>query len=103
MISPAGCARPAAVHDDHERVTAEVPGLVWTAGQAIPFKVRSGNAAARRRRRVGYCAGRFRLAGVETDWGVDLAAPADFAGLYQLRIAPTLNPQAESEYAPCGD
>ena len=35
------------VRSDHERVTAEVPGLVWTAGQPVPFKVQSSNAAAR--------------------------------------------------------
>ena len=41
----------------------------------------------------------------DSDWrelkrtGEQLDVPLDFAGLYQLRVAPTLNPQAESEYA----
>ncbi len=84
------------VHSDHERVTAEVPGLVWTAGQAVPFKVQASNAAARWRV--------WATALGDSDWrelkrtGERLDVPVDFAGLYQLRIAPTLNPQADSEY-----
>ncbi len=84
------------VHSDHERVTAEFPGLAWTAGQPVPFKIQSGNAAARWRV--------WAAALGDSDWrelkrtGEELDVPADFAGLYQLRIAPTLNPQADSEY-----
>ena len=85
-----------AVYSDHERVTAELPGLVWTAGQPVPLKVQSNNSASQWRV--------WATALGDSDWrelkrsGAQLDVPADFAGLYQLRIAPTLNPQAESEY-----
>ncbi len=85
------------VYADHERVTAEVPGLVWTAGQPVPFKLQCGNTAAQWRV--------WATALGDADWrelkrtGERLDVPLDFAGLYQLRVAPTLNPQAESEYA----
>ena len=79
------------VQSDHERATAEFPSVVWTAGESVPF-------AATAHFRV------WATALGDSDWrelkraGDRLDVPGDFAGLYQLRIAPTLNPQADSEY-----
>jgi outer membrane protein assembly factor BamB len=79
------------VQSDHERATAEFPELVWTAGNSIPF-----TTAARSRV--------WATPLGDSDWqelkraGDRLEVPADFAGLYQLRIAPTLAPQASTEY-----
>ncbi|MFM7290141.1 MAG: WD40 repeat domain-containing protein [Planctomycetia bacterium] len=79
------------VQSDHERATAEFPILVWTAGETVPFVATA----------------HFRIWATalgDSDWrelkraGDRLEVPAEFAGLYQLRIAPTLNPQADSEY-----
>ena len=95
-----------AVFSDHVRVKVEFPSLVWTAGEAIPFSSPIGS--------------RIWVTTLgDTDWrelpleGEPSAAvpaapdgssqssirvPADFAGLYHLRIAPTINPQAASEF-----
>ncbi len=75
----------------HERATAEFPSLVWTAGERIPFTA------------TAHCRVWAAALG-DSDWreltraGDQLDVPADFAGLYQLRIAPTLNPLAVTEY-----
>lgn len=80
----------------HERVSAELPGLVWTAGAAIPFTLNaSGLPLSWHVRATPFG---------DTDWRElklqdgKLEVPADYAGLYQVRIAPTLNAAALSEY-----
>ena len=80
----------------HERVSAEFPNLVWTAGAAIPFTLNaSGLPLSWHVRATPFG---------DTDWrelnlqNGKLEVPADYAGLYQVRIAPTLNAAALSEY-----
>ncbi len=81
----------------HESLRAACPGLLWTAGRPLPFRVDFNGPGAPRWRVWAATYG-------DTDWreldwdGDQLEVPADFAGLYQIRIAPTLNPTAASEY-----
>ena len=81
----------------HERVGVEFPSLVWTAGEPVPFTIDAGGGP------VG-----FRVWAApfgDADWRElrlkdgRLGVPADCAGLYQVRVAPTLNAAAPSEYA----
>jgi outer membrane protein assembly factor BamB len=79
------------VESDHERATAEFPSLLWTAGTRIPFTTAAESRI-------------WATALGDNDWrelsrsADHLDVPTDYAGLYQLRIAPTLNPQASTEY-----
>jgi len=83
------------VRTEHERVSAEFPNGVWTAGQPLPFRIQSSNASAQ----WHVWATPFG----DTNWrelkrsGDQVEVPADFAGLYQIRVAPTLNALADSE------
>jgi len=84
------------VYAETDRVTAEFSNGVWTAGQAVPFRIQSSDTAAQ----WHVWATPFG----DTDWrelkwaGDKLEVPADFAGLYQIRVAPTLDAQAGSEF-----
>jgi len=84
------------VYSEYESVTAEFPNGVWTAGQPVPFRIQCNNASAQWHV--------WATAFGDADWrdlkwaGDQLAVPADFAGLYQIRVAPTLNAQAASEF-----
>ena len=85
------------IYADFERVTAEYPSELWTAGQSTSFKINSSNRAAQ----WHIWATPFG----DDDWqelprsADKVTIPANYAGLYQLRIAPTLNPQADSEFS----
>lgn len=86
-----------AVQTEHERLAVEVPGLTWTAGETLPLVITFAGPGAPQ--------WRVWLAPLgDTAWreltltNGQVNVPDDFAGLYQLRIAPTLNPQVESEY-----
>ncbi len=80
----------------HEKVSVEFPALTWTSGQAISFSIKTSGVPLRWRVWA-------TSLGV-SDWRElelkdgKLSVPADFAGLYQIRVAPTLNPTAQSEY-----
>ena len=84
------------VRAEHERVSAEFPNGVWTAGQPLPFRIQSSDAAAQWHV--------WATAFGDTNWqemkrtGDQVEVPADFAGLYLIRVAPTLNAQADSEF-----
>lgn len=84
------------VRTEHERMTAEFANGPWTAGQSVAFKVQSSNAAAQWRV--------WATAFGDDNWcelkrtGDQVAVPADFAGMYQLRVAPTLNAPADCEF-----
>jgi len=85
-----------AVQAAHERVSAEFPSLAWTAGEAEPFTLNAGSLPLNWHVRATPFG--------DTDWRElkfldgKLQVPADYAGLYQVRIAPTLNAEASSEY-----
>jgi len=85
-----------AVNCQCEKLTITYPAFVWTAGQTAPFSIQSSDNALQWR----VWATPFG----DTDWrelkrkGDQLEVPASCTGLYQLRVAPTLNPQANSEY-----
>ncbi len=93
------------VYSEHERVAADFPNMVWTAGESMPFSISmsqqtGGNNSIRPTLPMHVWVTAFG----DDDWrelkqaGNKLEVPTDLAGLYQLRIAPTLNPQADSEY-----
>ena len=109
-----------AVLSQHERVAAEFSNVMWTAGEQIPFQITFSDGASDEAVGVpplGGIVARPTKVGTpnmdmhvwatafgDDDWrelkrlGDQLEVPADFAGLYQIRISPTLNPQADSEY-----
>src|SRR5204862_429151 len=79
------------VATDHERLVAEFPSLVWTAGKSMPFTIgfeSSGKASIKPRWRVW-----ARPLGVPRylEWPLkdgQLQVPADRAGLYVLKVSP---------------
>ncbi|MCY2990343.1 MAG: PQQ-binding-like beta-propeller repeat protein [Planctomycetota bacterium] len=86
-----------AVQTEHERLAVEVPGLTWTAGETLPLAITFTGPGAPQWRvwltPLGDTAWREL-----TVTNGQVSVPGDLAGLYQFRLAPTLNPQAESEY-----
>jgi len=86
-----------AVPSAHERVSAEFPDRVWTAGQKLAFTLSSSKESLQWKvwmTPLGDAA--WREIELQDD---HLAVPTEFAGLYQLRASPTLSPQTPSEYA----
>ncbi len=83
------------VLSSHENISASFQNLIWVAGEKIPFVIKSQKPM-----QWHVWASPFGT----TDWRElefkdgSLAVPRDFAGLYQIRIGPILNPEAMSEY-----
>ncbi len=86
-----------AVQIEHERLAVEVPSLTWTAGETLPLAI-SFNGPGAPQWRV------WLTPLGDADWrelpltNGQVTVPNGLDGLYQLRLAPTLNPQAGSEY-----
>ena len=89
----------------HERATAELPGLVWTAGESVRLAIRTEAAAVAGRPQAEMLQWRVWASPFgDADWRElpwkdgGISVPKGFAGLYQIRIAPTANATAASEY-----
>ncbi len=83
------------VHTEHERLAVTFPDGIWTAGQTLPFTIQSGALSAQWR---VWLAPLGDTAWRQLAWSGDrLRIPSGLAGLYQLRVAPSLNPIAKSE------
>jgi len=89
----------------HERATAELPGLVWTAGESVPLAIRTEAAAVEGRPKAEVLKWRVWASPFgDADWRElpwedgGISVPKGLAGLYQIRIAPTANATAASEY-----
>ena len=84
------------VRADAEQIEVTYPGKVWTSGQKIPFAIQTDGAQLQ----WHIWAAHFG----DSDWRElewkdgQLSVPGDFAGLYQIRIGPILDPTATSEY-----
>jgi outer membrane protein assembly factor BamB len=86
--------RKGAVHSDHERLTVRYPGDVWTAGEAVPFRIecKAGTKAVAPRWRVWarpLGGNEYREFLVRDG---QLQVPADAAGFYQIKVTPEISP-----------
>ncbi len=85
------------ISSESERVSVDCPALSWTAGARVPLAIKFDGP--------GKPAWRAWLTPLgDDDWRSltwtdgQIMVPSDAAGVYQLRIAPTVTPQAGSEY-----